>query len=127
MFVLDQILQDIQSFICPNCEYSQHQCFVCGKLGSSSKSSHAEVQLLKILNFSWFDDFIFVLSLTIIWPLVLAIHMYFGTHITFWYVVFEQSVTSLSLLWFLVSMWYCRIIWLLIGMKYNTIVSQSMP
>ncbi|KAJ7960851.1 protein ENHANCED DOWNY MILDEW 2-like [Quillaja saponaria] len=33
----------IQNFFCRNCEYKQHQCFVCRKLGSSDKSSHAEV------------------------------------------------------------------------------------
>ncbi|KAK4278388.1 hypothetical protein QN277_016241 [Acacia crassicarpa] len=33
----------IKSFICRNCEYSQHQCFVCGKLGNSNKSSCPEV------------------------------------------------------------------------------------
>ncbi|BBH02074.1 ENHANCED DOWNY MILDEW 2 [Prunus dulcis] len=30
-------------FFCKNCEYKQHQCFACGKLGSSDKSSVAEV------------------------------------------------------------------------------------
>ncbi|KAD1787787.1 hypothetical protein E3N88_42291 [Mikania micrantha] len=28
---------------CENCQYSIHQCFVCGKLGSSDKSSNTEV------------------------------------------------------------------------------------
>ncbi|KAL7600423.1 hypothetical protein Lser_V15G27174 [Lactuca serriola] len=32
-----------QQFLCDNCLYSQHQCSVCGKLGSSDKSSGAEV------------------------------------------------------------------------------------
>ncbi|KAI9070698.1 hypothetical protein K1719_047339 [Acacia pycnantha] len=32
-----------QGFICKNCEHNQHQCFVCGKLGNSNKSSCAEV------------------------------------------------------------------------------------
>ncbi|XP_061338151.1 protein ENHANCED DOWNY MILDEW 2-like [Gastrolobium bilobum] len=27
----------IQSFYCKNCKYNQHQCFACGKLGSSDK------------------------------------------------------------------------------------------
>ncbi|OVA06583.1 zinc finger protein [Macleaya cordata] len=31
------------NFFCPNCQYKQHQCFACGKLGSSDKSSGAEV------------------------------------------------------------------------------------
>jgi hypothetical protein len=26
-------------FVCANCKYKMHQCFVCGKLGSSDKSS----------------------------------------------------------------------------------------
>ncbi|CAI9288517.1 unnamed protein product [Lactuca saligna] len=30
-----------QQFLCDNCLYSQHQCSVCGKLGSSDKSSGA--------------------------------------------------------------------------------------
>ncbi|XP_073001155.1 protein ENHANCED DOWNY MILDEW 2-like isoform X1 [Typha latifolia] len=36
-------VESIQSFLCKNCEYKRHQCFVCGKLGSSDKSSGAEV------------------------------------------------------------------------------------
>ncbi|KAL4309279.1 hypothetical protein GQ457_01G006680 [Hibiscus cannabinus] len=31
------------TFLCKNCEYNQHQCFACGKLGSSDKFSGAEV------------------------------------------------------------------------------------
>lgn len=38
-------LQAIQSFLCKNCEYKQHQCFACGKLGPSDKSINAEVRL----------------------------------------------------------------------------------
>ncbi|GER32869.1 enhanced downy mildew 1 2 [Striga asiatica] len=30
-------------FICKNCEYKQHQCFACGKMGSSDESSSPEV------------------------------------------------------------------------------------
>ncbi|PKI36317.1 hypothetical protein CRG98_043282 [Punica granatum] len=37
-----QSSEAIQQFLCKNCEYKQHQCFVCGKLGSSDKSSGAE-------------------------------------------------------------------------------------
>ncbi|XP_044495102.1 protein ENHANCED DOWNY MILDEW 2-like isoform X2 [Mangifera indica] len=33
----------IRKFSCKNCEYKQHQCFICGKLGSSEKASGAEV------------------------------------------------------------------------------------
>ncbi|KAF3453372.1 hypothetical protein FNV43_RR03812 [Rhamnella rubrinervis] len=33
----------IPVFLCKNCENDQHQCFVCGKLGSSDDSSGAEV------------------------------------------------------------------------------------
>lgn len=36
-------VDEIQSFKCKNCEYNQHQCFVCGKLGYYDKSSRAEV------------------------------------------------------------------------------------
>ncbi|XP_061362185.1 protein ENHANCED DOWNY MILDEW 2-like [Gastrolobium bilobum] len=31
------------NFYCKNCKYKQHQCFACGKLGSSDVSSNAEV------------------------------------------------------------------------------------
>ncbi|KAK7267304.1 hypothetical protein RIF29_19973 [Crotalaria pallida] len=31
------------NFYCKNCRYKQHQCFACGKLGSSDVSSNAEV------------------------------------------------------------------------------------
>ncbi|KAL1307402.1 hypothetical protein HN51_049341 [Arachis hypogaea] len=33
----------IPSFYCKNCLYNQHQCFACGKLGSSDKVNGAEV------------------------------------------------------------------------------------
>ncbi|KAL8473920.1 hypothetical protein ACS0TY_029992 [Phlomoides rotata] len=33
----------IQTFLCSNCKYQLHQCFICGRLGSSDKSSGAEV------------------------------------------------------------------------------------
>ncbi|XVE50756.1 hypothetical protein DITRI_Ditri01bG0188800 [Diplodiscus trichospermus] len=36
-------VEAIQTFLCKNCEYNQHQCLACGKLGSSDKSSGAEV------------------------------------------------------------------------------------
>ncbi|XP_020252889.1 protein ENHANCED DOWNY MILDEW 2-like isoform X1 [Asparagus officinalis] len=36
-------VQAMQSFLCKNCKYKQHQCFVCGKLGSSDKFAGAEV------------------------------------------------------------------------------------
>ena len=35
--------QAMQTFFCNNCRYQQHQCFVCGKLGSSDQSSVPEV------------------------------------------------------------------------------------
>ncbi|KAK4278387.1 hypothetical protein QN277_016240 [Acacia crassicarpa] len=41
-FTQDEI-DEIKSFICKNCEHNLHQCFVCGKLGNSDKSSCAEV------------------------------------------------------------------------------------
>ncbi|KAI9083279.1 hypothetical protein K1719_034811 [Acacia pycnantha] len=33
----------IPNFFCANCKYKQHQCYVCGKLGSSDESSNPEV------------------------------------------------------------------------------------
>ncbi|KAL6284133.1 hypothetical protein ACE6H2_015062 [Prunus campanulata] len=36
-------LDAMQFFFCKNCEDRQHQCFACGKLGSSDRSSGAEV------------------------------------------------------------------------------------
>ena len=38
--------QAMQSFECKNCQLKQHQCFVCGKLGSSDKTAGAEVCLI---------------------------------------------------------------------------------
>lgn len=40
-------LQAIPNFICKNCQYQQHQCFICGKLGSSDMSSSPEVYPVK--------------------------------------------------------------------------------
>ncbi|KAK4804030.1 hypothetical protein SAY86_003847 [Trapa natans] len=39
----DAEVEAIQQFICRNCECKQHQCYACGNLGSSDKSSGAEV------------------------------------------------------------------------------------
>ncbi|KAK1291519.1 hypothetical protein QJS10_CPB17g02650 [Acorus calamus] len=36
-------VNEIQIFLCLNCLYEQHQCFACGKLGSSNRASGAEV------------------------------------------------------------------------------------
>ncbi|XP_010536700.1 PREDICTED: protein ENHANCED DOWNY MILDEW 2 [Tarenaya hassleriana] len=36
-------VKEIQNFFCKNCEYKIHQCFICRKLGSSDKSTGAEV------------------------------------------------------------------------------------
>ncbi|XP_058208752.1 protein ENHANCED DOWNY MILDEW 2-like [Rhododendron vialii] len=36
-------VEAIQNFFCKNCQYKRHQCFCCGELGSSDKSSGAEV------------------------------------------------------------------------------------
>lgn len=35
--------QAMQTFECKNCQFKQHPCFVCGKLGSSDKTAGAEV------------------------------------------------------------------------------------
>ncbi|XP_026407686.1 protein ENHANCED DOWNY MILDEW 2-like isoform X1 [Papaver somniferum] len=37
------IVWAIQNFLCKNCESKQHQCYVCGILGSSEKENGAEV------------------------------------------------------------------------------------
>ncbi|XP_020530736.1 protein ENHANCED DOWNY MILDEW 2 isoform X2 [Amborella trichopoda] len=39
----DAQVKAIQNFFCKNCQYKRHQCFACGALGSSDKSSGAEV------------------------------------------------------------------------------------
>ncbi|KAG8387224.1 hypothetical protein BUALT_Bualt03G0231000 [Buddleja alternifolia] len=39
----------IQTFLCKNCQYQQHQCFICGRLGSSDKSSGTENPMEKTL------------------------------------------------------------------------------
>ncbi|XP_024032079.1 protein ENHANCED DOWNY MILDEW 2 isoform X2 [Morus notabilis] len=39
----DAQVKAIPTFLCANCKYMQHQCFVCGKLGSSDNSLSAEV------------------------------------------------------------------------------------
>ncbi|KAL9441710.1 hypothetical protein AB3S75_020248 [Citrus x aurantiifolia] len=36
-------VEAMQNFFCKNCEYKQHQCFACGKLGSSDKETGTEV------------------------------------------------------------------------------------
>ncbi|KAL3646057.1 hypothetical protein CASFOL_011237 [Castilleja foliolosa] len=36
-------VQAIPTFMCNNCQYKRHQCYICGRLGSSDKSSGAEV------------------------------------------------------------------------------------
>ncbi|KAH6784991.1 hypothetical protein C2S51_000419 [Perilla frutescens var. frutescens] len=36
-------VQAIETFLCKNCKYQRHQCFICGELGNSDKSSGAEV------------------------------------------------------------------------------------
>ncbi|KAM1754950.1 hypothetical protein ACFX11_007306 [Malus domestica] len=41
-FTQDEV-EAIQNFFCKNCQHKQHQCYACGKLGSSDKSSGAEV------------------------------------------------------------------------------------
>ncbi|KAI8011603.1 Protein ENHANCED DOWNY MILDEW 2 [Camellia lanceoleosa] len=39
----DAQVEAFQNFLCKNCQYQRHQCFVCGILGSSNKSPGAEV------------------------------------------------------------------------------------
>ncbi|KAK1267978.1 hypothetical protein QJS04_geneDACA005223 [Acorus gramineus] len=39
----DTEVKAIQNFLCLNCQFKKHQCYVCGKLGSSDKSVGAEV------------------------------------------------------------------------------------
>lgn len=38
-----EVINHQENFHCANCQYSQHQCFVCGELGSSDKAFGAEV------------------------------------------------------------------------------------
>lgn len=38
----------MQSFLCKNCQFKQHQCYACGKLASSDKSANAEVGFYKL-------------------------------------------------------------------------------
>ncbi|KAM1754946.1 hypothetical protein ACFX11_007303 [Malus domestica] len=33
----------MSTFLCRNCKFKQHQCYACGELGSSDKSSEAKV------------------------------------------------------------------------------------
>ncbi|KAL1072648.1 hypothetical protein V6Z11_D11G167300 [Gossypium hirsutum] len=42
-FVNDAQIDAIPSFLCKNCLYKQHQCYACGELGSSNKTSDQEV------------------------------------------------------------------------------------
>ncbi|XP_059661165.1 protein ENHANCED DOWNY MILDEW 2-like isoform X2 [Cornus florida] len=39
----DAEVEAIQNFLCKNCQHQRHQCFICGMLGSSNKTSGAEV------------------------------------------------------------------------------------
>ncbi|KAL6905880.1 hypothetical protein ACP4OV_003481 [Aristida adscensionis] len=41
------LIEREESFICNNCKYKQHQCFICGMLGSSDLSSGADVYQCK--------------------------------------------------------------------------------
>ncbi|KAG6419660.1 hypothetical protein SASPL_121882 [Salvia splendens] len=36
-------VQAIDTFLCKNCKYQRHQCYICGRLGNSDISSGAEV------------------------------------------------------------------------------------
>ncbi|XP_026665046.1 protein ENHANCED DOWNY MILDEW 2 isoform X2 [Phoenix dactylifera] len=36
-------VEAMQIFLCKNCQYKQHQCFACGKLGSSDETAGAKV------------------------------------------------------------------------------------
>lgn len=38
-----ECMQAVPNFLCQNCLYQEHQCFACGMLGSSDKSSSQEV------------------------------------------------------------------------------------
>lgn len=44
IIIFEICMQAIANFFCDNCKYQRHQCFACGVLGSSDKSS-AEVLL----------------------------------------------------------------------------------
>ncbi|CAK9168592.1 unnamed protein product, partial [Ilex paraguariensis] len=45
----DEQVEAIQNFFCENCQYKQHQCFSCGGLGSSDKSSGAKVKEARLV------------------------------------------------------------------------------
>jgi len=54
------ILAADKDFICKNCKYQEHQCFACGKLGSSDLSSEAEVGMsescfVRVLNLIYLE------------------------------------------------------------------------
>lgn len=36
----------VETWICPNCEVGQHQCFACGKLGKSTESADEQEVIL---------------------------------------------------------------------------------
>ncbi|XP_047941334.1 protein ENHANCED DOWNY MILDEW 2-like isoform X1 [Salvia hispanica] len=36
-------VQAIDTFLCKNCKHQRHQCYICGRLGNSDRSSGAEV------------------------------------------------------------------------------------
>ncbi|GAB4859372.1 hypothetical protein Ancab_010836 [Ancistrocladus abbreviatus] len=38
-------VEDLPNFLCKNCKYKQHQCFVCGKLGCSESSDESGAEV----------------------------------------------------------------------------------
>ncbi|KAK1316668.1 hypothetical protein QJS10_CPA05g00992 [Acorus calamus] len=57
----DTEVKAIQNFLCLNCQFKKHQCYVCGKLGSSDKSVGAEDFLLQLS----VGDYLFLIKLLI--------------------------------------------------------------
>lgn len=60
-FYIFNLAQAMQKFYCKNCQYNQHQCFACGKLGSSDKTADTEVGIL-ILDNLFLNLFLFLLK-----------------------------------------------------------------
>ncbi|KAF6138779.1 hypothetical protein GIB67_039118, partial [Kingdonia uniflora] len=49
-------LEVVKKFLCLNCKYKIHTCYACGKLGSSNKSSGAELKLVAFIGKIAFQD-----------------------------------------------------------------------
>lgn len=63
----------MSTFLCKNCKFKQHQCYACGELGSSDKSSDAKVwaccnsKQTELLFKCWYPDVGLVLYSCTVW------------------------------------------------------------